>query len=57
MTKARPTPPRLPSTEPPRPTISASMNIERVTWLRLAPTARSSAFSFSRWAALMLNTL
>ena len=57
MADASPTPPRQPSNEPPMPTTRASTNSDRVTCARLAPMARSSAFSRSRWAALMLNTL
>jgi hypothetical protein len=57
ITVARPTPPAKPSRPPIRPTSNASTNSVRVTCARLAPMARSSAFSRWRWAALMLKTL
>ena len=57
MPVASSTPAPKPTTPPNTPTTSASVNSTRVTWPRLAPMARSSAFSRWRWAALMLNTL
>ena len=45
MAVAKPTPPTNPSRPPTSPTTIASTNSTRVTWPRLAPMARSSAFS------------
>ena len=52
-----PMPPSMPRTEPTSPTTTDSVSIAREICRRLAPTARSSAFSRWRWAALMENTL
>ncbi len=52
-----PMPPTMPSTDPTSPTTTDSASIAREICLRLAPTARRSAFSRWRWAALIENTL
>ena len=46
-----------PRIEPTRPTTTDSMSRETVTWRRLAPTARISAFSRWRCATVIENTL
>ncbi|UIJ35384.1 hypothetical protein LVQ62_03060 [Allobranchiibius sp. GilTou73] len=54
---ARPTPPTMPSTLPITPVNNASSSTDRRTCLRLAPTARSSASSRSRWATIIEKVL
>ena len=39
------------------PTRAASASTERVTWRRVAPTARSSASSLVRWATSIVKVL
>ena len=46
-----------PRMEPTRPTTTDSSSNETVTWRRLAPMARISAFSRLRWATVIENTL
>ena len=52
-----PKPANSPSPDPNRPTTSASAVTERVTWPRLAPTARSRAISRDRCATTIENVL
>uniref|UniRef100_A0A6J7NAZ0 Unannotated protein n=1 Tax=freshwater metagenome TaxID=449393 RepID=A0A6J7NAZ0_9ZZZZ len=54
---ARPTPETSPIREPTRPITNASTSSAKVTCLRLAPTARSSAFSRRRCATVIENRL
>ncbi len=54
---ASPTPPATPTALPATPMIPASSSTERRTWVRLAPTARSSASSRSRCATIIANVL
>ena len=53
----KPIPAMSPIKDPTMPTASDSINMALVTCLRLAPIARSNAFSRCRWAALIENTL
>ena len=57
MPSARPMPPTRPAIEPSRPITADSISSVHVTWRRLAPMARSSAFSRCRCAAVIENTL
>ena len=50
-------PTSTPSTEATTPTASVSISIERRTWRRDAPSTRSSASSFVRWATVTENVL
>ena len=54
---ASPAPATSPIAEPSSPITTASTSIMRVTWRRLAPIARKSAFSRLRCAAVIENTL
>ena len=53
----RPKPAATPSSDPTRPTMTASMTTEPVSWPRDAPSARSSANSLVRWATSMEKVL
>ncbi len=52
-----PIPAARPATAAIAPTTNASISTERVTWRRLAPTARISASSLVRWATSMVKVL
>jgi len=54
---ASPTPSTTPALDAKAPMSSASSRIDRITWRRLAPMARSSAVSRVRWATVMVNVL
>ena len=51
------TPPPTPMAEATKPTMSASASTDRVTCFRLAPRARRSASSRSRWATMIVKVL
>ena len=54
---ATPTPPSRPATEATTPTAADSSRTDPRTWARVAPTARSSADSRLRWAAMIEKVL
>ena len=54
---AKPSPARMPTTEPIRPIVSASSSTELSTWRRVAPSVRSSASSRERCATVIENVL
>ena len=51
------TPSTMPMTDATSPTTMDSTTSDRMIWRRLAPTARSSAFSRCRWATMIENVL
>ena len=54
---AKPSPARMPTTEPITPIVSASSSTELSTWRRVAPSVRSSASSRERCATVIENVL
>lgn len=56
-TDAMPMPPTKPSPDAINPMMTDSTSRAETIWMRLAPTARSNAFSRWRWATIMENVL